>query len=212
VKLLLAILVAQASSPEAPSRADAVAVLRVVLAGEAQERGATDEGRRICVRMDVAEGEFGRSHRARARRPTRPPPPPPRGALAVLDPREVALTYSGGDLAYWDPAAPDAARLVPAAEVAAIRALMDRTFERPPQPRRIRRLPRTALPRAFVPCGSRRDRTPRFELTEPELAGDVAFVTIGYQCGALCGEGRRFVVKRARGRWRIEAVETTWVS
>jgi len=210
----MAILVTPASIPDAPTRADAEAVLRDVLAAEARSRGPTD-GRRICVRLDVAEGELGRSHRARARRPTgppSPPPPPPPAGLVVLDSREVALTYSGGNLAYWNPGAPDAPRPLPAAEAAAIRALMDRTFERPPQPRRIRRLAPSALPGEFVPCGPGRDSAPRLELTEPEFADDVAFVTIGYECGALCGEGQRFVLRRALGRWRIEAVETTWLS
>lgn len=130
----------------------------------------------------------------------------------MLDPREVELTYAGGPWTYWNPGAATAPGRLGRAEADALRALTDKVYNGAPQLRRVRRVDLAWLPRGVVLCGSRADRTARIELSAPEFVGDVAFVSSGVECGGLCGEGLRFLLRRKHGSWKVEAVQTRWQS
>jgi hypothetical protein len=42
--------------------------------------------------------------------------------------------------------------------------------------------------------------------------GTIAVLIVDQGCGSLCGGGYNIVVKRERGRWRVLAIQQTWVS
>jgi len=50
------------------------------------------------------------------------------------------------------------------------------------------------------------------QLSTPAIHGDVAFVDTGYVCGALCGFGLLYALRREQATWRIVAVAMLWVS
>jgi hypothetical protein len=42
--------------------------------------------------------------------------------------------------------------------------------------------------------------------------GTIAVLIVDQGCGSLCGGGYNIVVKREGGRWRVLAIQQTWVS
>ena len=42
--------------------------------------------------------------------------------------------------------------------------------------------------------------------------GNIALLMVGQGCGSLCGAGHNVVAKRQGGRWRLIAIQQTWVS
>ena len=61
-------------------------------------------------------------------------------------------------------------------------------------------------------CGATPARS-TLVLSAPVISGDLAFVETGYGCGALCGSGYLYALRRdGAGRWTIVGVTWTWVS
>ncbi|WP_374524492.1 hypothetical protein [Sphingopyxis sp.] len=46
----------------------------------------------------------------------------------------------------------------------------------------------------------------------PWVAGDIAFVEVGFVCGGECGRGENYALRKAHGKWRVLAVQPSWVS
>ena len=45
----------------------------------------------------------------------------------------------------------------------------------------------------------------------PWVAGDVAFVEVGLVCGNECGRGENYALRKTDGKWRVIAVQPSWV-
>lgn len=46
----------------------------------------------------------------------------------------------------------------------------------------------------------------------PWVADDIAFIEVGFTCGDLCGRGETYALRKADGKWRVIAVQPSWVS
>ncbi|WP_428683951.1 hypothetical protein [Sphingopyxis sp.] len=46
----------------------------------------------------------------------------------------------------------------------------------------------------------------------PWVAGDLAFVEVGFVCGSECGRGENYALRKIDGKWRVIAVQSSWVS
>lgn len=46
----------------------------------------------------------------------------------------------------------------------------------------------------------------------PWVAGDLAFVEVGFVCGGECGRGENYALRKTGGKWRVIAVQPSWVS
>lgn len=46
----------------------------------------------------------------------------------------------------------------------------------------------------------------------PWVAGDIAFIEVGLICGDLCGRGENYALHKTGGKWRVIAVQPSWVS
>lgn len=46
----------------------------------------------------------------------------------------------------------------------------------------------------------------------PWVAGDIAFMEVGLICGDLCGRGENYALRKTDGKWRVIAVQPSWVS
>jgi hypothetical protein len=46
----------------------------------------------------------------------------------------------------------------------------------------------------------------------PWVTGDIAFIEVGLICGDLCGRGENYALRKTDGRWRVIAVQPSWVS
>jgi hypothetical protein len=46
----------------------------------------------------------------------------------------------------------------------------------------------------------------------PWIAGDIALIEVGLICGDLCGRGENYALRKADGKWRVIAVQPSWVS
>ena len=59
-------------------------------------------------------------------------------------------------------------------------------------------------------CGESQARA-NLSLSAPFISGDLAFVETGYECGALCGNGYLYALRRGANGWSIVGVAWTWV-
>lgn len=46
----------------------------------------------------------------------------------------------------------------------------------------------------------------------PWIAGDIAFMEVGFICGSECGRGENYALRKIDGTWRVIAVQRSWVS
>lgn len=46
----------------------------------------------------------------------------------------------------------------------------------------------------------------------PWVAGGFAFVEVGFVCGGECGRGDNYALRKTDGKWRVIAVQPSWVS
>lgn len=46
----------------------------------------------------------------------------------------------------------------------------------------------------------------------PWVAGDLAFIEVGFVCGGECGRGENYALRKTDGQWRVIAVQPSWVS
>ena len=46
----------------------------------------------------------------------------------------------------------------------------------------------------------------------PWVAGDLAFIEVGFVCGGECGRGENYALRKTDGKWRVIAVQPSWVS
>lgn len=46
----------------------------------------------------------------------------------------------------------------------------------------------------------------------PWVVGDIAFVEVGLTCGDQCRRGENYALRKADGKWRVIAVQPSWVS
>lgn len=46
----------------------------------------------------------------------------------------------------------------------------------------------------------------------PWVAGNIAFVKVGFVCGGECGRGENYALRKTDGKWRVIAVQPSWVS
>jgi hypothetical protein len=46
----------------------------------------------------------------------------------------------------------------------------------------------------------------------PWVADDIAFMEVGLICGDLCGRGENYALRKVSGKWRVIAVQPSWVS
>ena len=60
-----------------------------------------------------------------------------------------------------------------------------------------------------------RDDMPEHHLriySAPWVVGDIAFIEVGLICGDLCGRGQNYALHKTDGKWRVIAVQSSWVS
>ena len=48
-------------------------------------------------------------------------------------------------------------------------------------------------------------------LSAPAIAGEAAFVEVGYVCGTVCGNGSLYAVERREGRWQVVGIADLWI-
>jgi len=48
-------------------------------------------------------------------------------------------------------------------------------------------------------------------LSAPAIAGDAAFVEVGYVCGTVCGNGSLYALERREGRWQVVGIADLWI-
>jgi hypothetical protein len=48
-------------------------------------------------------------------------------------------------------------------------------------------------------------------LSAPAFAGDAAFVSVGFACGTVCGNGGLYALQRREGRWELVGIADVWI-
>jgi len=48
-------------------------------------------------------------------------------------------------------------------------------------------------------------------LSAPAIAGDAAFVEVGYVCGTVCGNGSLYALERREDRWQVVGIADLWI-
>lgn len=92
---------------------------------------------------------------------------------------------------------------------------------------------RTDLPRTFIAVGSahfegwpvEKNGAPSFEQLFPGATGIISFSHVGFDstlheaivstafvCGGLCGNGRRYILRKKWGKWEVADKRIVWVS
>ena len=80
----------------------------------------------------------------------------------------------------------------------------------PAEPRSVERIEAGWLPADFPFCTGTGYEAP-LEFSAPVIVGDVAFVTVDFQC-PLCGRGMLYAFQRRRAGWVLLAWTEQWVS
>lgn len=77
--------------------------------------------------------------------------------------------------------------------------------------RQVALVPLRVLPQRFVLCSS----SPSFyylSLEEPRIRGKVAYVSLAFQCGNLCGHGTDYLLERTLAGWNVILRSRSWIS
>jgi hypothetical protein len=111
----------------------------------------------------------------------------------------------------WSALAPGAIPLSKG-DVRAIRSAEAAIVQGRAQPRLLARIDPVDIPAPFAAEASGRDCQALTSISSPAITGDLAFVEVGQTCGALCGAGFLYALRREHGRWRAMASAMTWVS
>jgi hypothetical protein len=180
-------------------RQEAISVLRAVVAREAQDYGDIPGDVVPCVKPTIQETTFGHTSMVRMR--LAPP--------ATLQAPDIFAGPSW--LPHWQRLNVDADRIYDVEEDEQ-QALSTAAAEvaRDSDPPILNRVDKAWLEAPYRLCGSG-DGTPSLEVTSPGIAGDLAFVSVSFDC-VLCGHGRTYALRRIGPRWRIVAEVLTWVS
>jgi len=205
---MLAVLIAASLQAQEPP-ADAQAVLAAVLAQEAAVRGP-EGGAQTCVAAALAGppvapgGESGLAldravriffqwHALPPPAVVRPPPPPDgpgRPRRRRIEPIPPPL-----------PLAPALAERLNGLREQAAGA---------PLPAGTVRVDAAAVP---APLHLQRpdEDCALLTLSAPAIAGDSAFVEVGFVCGTVCGNGSLYAVERREGRWQVVGIADLWI-
>src|SRR5688572_4601510 len=52
----------------------------------------------------------------------------------------------------------------------------------------------------------------QLHLSAPAFAADAAFIAVDYLCGASCGDGSLYALRRRETQWEVVAVADTWIN
>jgi hypothetical protein len=198
------LVLAAAASNAQPPKADAVQILRAVIAREARDYGEIPGDVRPCVKRTLTQSSFDALRRNRAR------PVPVTPARKVIGPSSMI-----GDriVFHWMAEVPgDATKLaeLPERERREISAAFDAIVARGETARLVRAVDPGWLTSPYRLCRKGR-RVPSLQLTSPAIQGDIAFVQVDFDC-VLCGHGGSYVLWRTRSGWRIVAEQWSWFS
>jgi len=195
----------------ASTAADARAVIAAVLAQEVAVRGS-EGAAQTCVTAQLdglppapgAEEAMIPNHAVRIRfqwhvpdapAPVRTAPPPPVPGQRNNRPRAA-------------PPLPPPAVLAPdlAERLNALRAEAARSATTPVM---------TRIDPSMVPAPLRlqgpNDDCAMLSISAPAFAGDAAFVTVGYSCSSVCGNGGLYALQRREDRWELVGIADVWI-
>lgn len=162
-------------------------VLRAVIAIQARNYGAGFTGIRPCVSATTTPQHVrGRSH------PGHPARANPYSWYHLVGRRDGR------------------GERVPATEEARIQVAERAAWAVPAEPRSIERINASWLPATFQFCTGTGYQVP-LEFSAPVIIGDLAFVSVDYQC-IMCGRGMLLALERRSTDWALLAWTEQWIS
>jgi len=72
-------------------------------------------------------------------------------------------------------------------------------------------IPLSLIRAPFTPCVAGTSESD-FQIYEPEIAGDVAYISADFRCGGMCGKGETLFLERTDSGWKVGGRMTRWIS
>lgn len=72
-------------------------------------------------------------------------------------------------------------------------------------------IPLSSIRAPFTPCVAGKSESD-FQFYEPEIAGDVAYISADFRCGGMCGKGETLFLERTGSGWKVGGRMTRWIS